>query len=1168
MYLKIMVRFLILVMVWSMCSLQPLTAQAATQPKNIYDAELLPGGDVAVLYLSGSDIYLGIWSPDSNAWGKTKIAEGKDAALAVDLLGRPHVAYITLDDNLGYVFFDGSAWSAPEIIDSFRYADIDGALSAPDIVLDATGNAHITYMDAEAGDGGYDPYDVADLIYATNASGDFAKTVISYSSGWFWSPDGWRNLVISPPKITMLNSGYCIGAKIYNFNKWMGGQDHSYNYSLFYPGSSQSYYIYAASTNNDLGFRLFDVDSSGTQSYSLFIKSGSLYVAGGTSEIPEATKAFAGSGADLDVSGAGGLFYAGIAADSLLLYQAGTFKEAIALPAAISSSHSRMATVADSDQQYVFYTDTASELWACTVSTTGGVSDLNSFKIPDKLGVNISGIDVADKVYDGSAAAAAGTPTAVVADTGDPAVVSGYTYNWYDVTNSLALTEAPESLGSYKLTVTVAETDSNYTGSLEIPFTISAKTLTITGIIAAERNYDGTNNVAVSGGSLVGVVDGDTVIPSVPVTGTIASASAGSGKSVTLGTVNISGSSSGNYSLTQPAGITVNIDKAPLTVVSATAADKEFDGTAAAQITGVTFSGLQNSESLILDTDYTASGSFASAAIGGGKTVSGTATLAATATAANYVLSNSSFTTTANITAPVVKVIFDDPNLESVVRSALSIPSGDITSTDMATLSSLDASSQKISDLTGLEYASNLATLYLQNNGIADLTPLAGLTQLQTLRIFSNQISDIGPLAGMTALQNLHLGSNSISDIAVLAGLTNLKQLELHGNQISDLSSLTGLSGLQRLSLENNLISDVTDLAGLTNLLYLTLGGNQMTSVAPLDGMTALTELHLQNNQIKNIDILAGIQGLQYLYLNNNLITDISPLNDQLNLIDVDLSNNFLTITGGSDDMEVITRLQGRGANVLYDPQVDTQLVQDFVTRFYQQCLDREPDFAGLDYWVLSLVSNESTGADVATGFVFSNEFVTQNVSDAEYLTVLYRAFFNREADTSGYDYWYNRLQTGTGRLTVLAGFVNAPEFGALCEAYGITQGSIESEENGVGAFVTRFYEECLGRTPDATGLAYWVDRLTSGASTGADVAYGFVYSNEFQAQGLNDQQYLGVLYTAFFNRDPDAGGLAHWLNQLGNGTSRLQVLAGFVNSGEFAALCDEYGIQAGQIKV
>jgi len=101
--------------------------------------------------------------------------------------------------------------------------------------------------------------------------------------------------------------------------------------------------------------------------------------------------------------------------------------------------------------------------------------------------------------------------------------------------------------------------------------------------------------------------------------------------------------------------------------------------------------------------------------------------------------------------------------------------------------------------------------------------------------------------------------------------------------------------------------------------------------------------------------------------------------------------------------------------------------------------------------------------------------------------------------------YWLRQLNGGTSRLVVLAGFVNANEFGVLCADYGITRGGIDTSNEQIAAFVTRFYEECLDRSPDQSGLDDWVDKLASGELTGADVAYGFVYSIEFQAQVLTD---------------------------------------------------------------
>ncbi|MBM3699361.1 MAG: DUF4214 domain-containing protein [Actinobacteria bacterium] len=112
--------------------------------------------------------------------------------------------------------------------------------------------------------------------------------------------------------------------------------------------------------------------------------------------------------------------------------------------------------------------------------------------------------------------------------------------------------------------------------------------------------------------------------------------------------------------------------------------------------------------------------------------------------------------------------------------------------------------------------------------------------------------------------------------------------------------------------------------------------------------------------------------------------------------------------------------------------------LQAFVTRFYQLCLDRQPDSAGLNTWVGDLLSGRKTGADVAKGFIFSKEFTDKNHDNAAFVTILYRAFFDREPDASGYNTWISRLNSGTSRQSVVDGFVQSQEFVELCAYYAI----------------------------------------------------------------------------------------------------------------------------------
>jgi internalin A len=92
-------------------------------------------------------------------------------------------------------------------------------------------------------------------------------------------------------------------------------------------------------------------------------------------------------------------------------------------------------------------------------------------------------------------------------------------------------------------------------------------------------------------------------------------------------------------------------------------------------------------------------------------------------------------------------VDFPDPNLEAEIRDAIGKPTGPIYDTDVAGLTSLDADGVAISDLTGLEYCTDLTYLSLDNNQISDLSALAGCTSLTYLNLSTNQISDLSALA-------------------------------------------------------------------------------------------------------------------------------------------------------------------------------------------------------------------------------------------------------------------------------------------------------------------------------------------------------------------------------------------------------------------------------------
>ncbi|WP_342113976.1 DUF4214 domain-containing protein [Pseudoduganella sp. OTU4001] len=107
-------------------------------------------------------------------------------------------------------------------------------------------------------------------------------------------------------------------------------------------------------------------------------------------------------------------------------------------------------------------------------------------------------------------------------------------------------------------------------------------------------------------------------------------------------------------------------------------------------------------------------------------------------------------------------------------------------------------------------------------------------------------------------------------------------------------------------------------------------------------------------------------------------------------------------------------------------------------------------------------------------------------------------------------------------------------------------------DDSGVQGQVYRLYQAAFNRTPDASGLGFWIWAMGNGVSL-PDVASGFYSSAEFQSSygQLTDTQFLPLLYRNVLKRAPDQGGLDFWLKALQSGYARVAVLRDFSESAE-----------------
>ena len=272
---------------------------------------------------------------------------------------------------------------------------------------------------------------------------------------------------------------------------------------------------------------------------------------------------------------------------------------------------------------------------AVTGTLTLGGGDKNNYILiqPEGLSADISpvtltisGAAAQNKVYDRTTVATISGATLVGVISNDNVIVNGVgTFADINVGTSKAVsadfTISGSDAGNYTLVQPTGLTAD-----------ITAKNLTVTGTVAQNKTYDRTTAATVNGGTLVGVISGDTVSASVSGGGVFDDWNVGTNKAVTASML-LSGGDAGNYTLTQPTGLTANITPAALTTTGATARSKIYNGTTAATITGASLVGVVSGD----DVTVSGGGAFANKNIGFSKEVTSALTLGG-ADMGNYTL--------------------------------------------------------------------------------------------------------------------------------------------------------------------------------------------------------------------------------------------------------------------------------------------------------------------------------------------------------------------------------------------------------------------------------------------------------------------------------------------------------------------------------------------------
>ena len=100
--------------------------------------------------------------------------------------------------------------------------------------------------------------------------------------------------------------------------------------------------------------------------------------------------------------------------------------------------------------------------------------------------------------------------------------------------------------------------------------------------------------------------------------------------------------------------------------------------------------------------------------------------------------------------------------------------------------------------------------------------------------------------------------------------------------------------------------------------------------------------------------------------------------------------------------------------------------------RLYNAAFKRFPDSDGLNYWISQRTSGANSERVVASSFIQSSEFSQKygsNLTNGQYVNIIYNNVLGRLPDASGYNYWVGQLNNGIEtKYEVLLGFSESAE--------------------------------------------------------------------------------------------------------------------------------------------
>lgn len=481
---------------------------------------------------------------------------------------------------------------------------------------------------------------------------------------------------------------------------------------------------------------------------------------------------------------------------------------------------------------------------------------------------------------------------------------------------------------------------------------------------------------------------------------------------------------------------------------------------------------------------------------------------------------------------------------------------------DTELITDISVNDRNVKSLKGIEFFSKLDAIYIADTKCTEID-LSCNTGLKYITVWNNGLLKKLDISTCSELEEFDCCYNGLEQLDV-SGCPNLIYFECFDNELMylDVSHNTKLKSL--LCFGNHLVC--LDISNNPHIR------NQINYFENFDNIRYCHDTSLDLNTLEGFD-LNKTSEWENAVLEGSILKPADA--------SVPVSYTYDIGRGWKSVFKIkFTGNQNQDDSQDKEPEADQTLpegpdtwkgktgTEGFVYRLYNVALGREAEVVGFNDWNQKLKSKTKTAAEIAWGFIFSEEFKNKNYNDTQYVKMLYRTMFGREADEGGLADWLNALENGMSREYVYKGFVESVEFGNLCNSYGVQRGTVSLSayrdcNRGATGFIARLYTKMLGRRYEDDGLEYWCKEYLTGRRTIEFILTdGFLHSQELQNQNLSNEEFVTRMYETFLNREPEEAGLRDWVSRLEKGeVTRDSLVYGFTNSAEFAKIKAEYGL-------